>query len=551
MRVHPDVEQEQRTAKQRAVAYLDTFVVARKRRHSRSMVPPTLRSVFRLMFIGDVESRTRVFVVTGARAVLTSLLPNWGARAVTSDVFISYAHIDDRSTDGNAGWVSRFEARLNQKMAEIQGQEPKIWRDPALSGAETIDAINDRYLRTAATMVCIMSPAFLRSEWCREELLRFAGRLDDVGKGLYKVCKYAVELETQPQQIRQLRGYDFFYFDDQKKPRQVLETTLEYSRLLEDLAYDLVNALKKNPARQENIPCVYVAETTTDVNAQRLDLRRELQDHGFRVVPDRHLYGDSEAIKGAIDAALAESVVSIHLIGARYGTIPEGTDRSVVELQLERARAHAASKPGFCSIAWTPPGQPILEERQEQLLRRLEEHPEQTEFVVGKLEALKELILARAQSKPEAAHAAAGAVDDAPQIYLLHALEDAGTSLVEVQRSLVDGEVIVKLPLLDADETICREEHRDLMVSSEGLILYWDTASEAWLRRQLMEARRAAAYGKTKSFAQQAVVISGAKGNHAKELFREKGYRVLHREAPNFAAQLAAFVLDLQKSSRK
>jgi hypothetical protein len=46
-----------------------------------------------------------------------------------NDVFISYAHIDDQPMmEGQCGWISQFHRSLKVRMAQLLGQELKIWR---------------------------------------------------------------------------------------------------------------------------------------------------------------------------------------------------------------------------------------------------------------------------------------------------------------------------------------------------------------------------------------------------------------------------------------
>jgi len=53
-----------------------------------------------------------------------------------NDVFISYAHIDDQPlTEGQRGWISQFHRSLEVRMAQLLGEELKIWRDPTCRAA--------------------------------------------------------------------------------------------------------------------------------------------------------------------------------------------------------------------------------------------------------------------------------------------------------------------------------------------------------------------------------------------------------------------------------
>ena len=51
------------------------------------------------------------------------------------DVFLSYRHLDNQLKDDQGkGWVDNFHRRLEYKLAELLGYEPKVWRDTRMPG---------------------------------------------------------------------------------------------------------------------------------------------------------------------------------------------------------------------------------------------------------------------------------------------------------------------------------------------------------------------------------------------------------------------------------
>ena len=61
------------------------------------------------------------------------------------------------------------------------------------------------------------------------------------------------------------------------------------------------------PARTSAQGAVYLAETTTDLRDEREALRRDLQQHGFRVLPDRPLPVEASDLAAAVRGYLSES----------------------------------------------------------------------------------------------------------------------------------------------------------------------------------------------------------------------------------------------------
>jgi len=138
-----------------------------------------------------------------------------------NDIFVSYAHIDDQSlVEGQKGWISSFHRALEVRLAQLLGREPRIWRDPKLQGN---DIYSDRLVQClpgVALLVSIVSPRYVRSDWCMRELKEFVKATSTTGgmrRGdkarVFKVVKTPVPLVQQPADFQELLGYDFFVVD--------------------------------------------------------------------------------------------------------------------------------------------------------------------------------------------------------------------------------------------------------------------------------------------------------------------------------------------------
>src|SRR5579871_3538529 len=90
------------------------------------------------------------------------------------DIFISYAHIDDESLiSDKKGWISEFHRALEIRLGQLMGAKPVIWRDPALHGNHLFDReIVEQFYRVAI-MISILTPRYIKSEWCIKEVTEF------------------------------------------------------------------------------------------------------------------------------------------------------------------------------------------------------------------------------------------------------------------------------------------------------------------------------------------------------------------------------------------
>ncbi len=89
-------------------------------------------------------------------------------------IFISYAHIDNEPlVDGGAGWVSSLHKVLEKRLAMLLGERPEIWRDRELRGHDFFDQTIAEHIESAAIFVSMLTPRYVRSDYCRKELDTF------------------------------------------------------------------------------------------------------------------------------------------------------------------------------------------------------------------------------------------------------------------------------------------------------------------------------------------------------------------------------------------
>ena len=71
---------------------------------------------------------------------------------------------------------------------------------------------------------------------------------------------------------------------------------------------------------------------------------------------------DAAGVRERVLAALRDAKVAIHLIGAHYGFVPEGEERSIIELQSDEA-LYQASNSTAARIFWLAPATPPQDPR--------------------------------------------------------------------------------------------------------------------------------------------------------------------------------------------
>ena len=337
------------------------------------------------------------------------------------------------------------------------------------------------------------------------------------------MIKTPVPLEKQPLEIQGLLGYEFYQIE--KPTGRAREFNLEvdpstrlgYWKILDDLAYDIHQLLEKlragknSPDKQADATpgvIVYLAETTFDLREARDNIRRELQQRGYTVLPDKPLPLHTDDFRAAVCEYLQRSTLSIHLIGENYGFIPEAEDRSHVCLQNELA-AECSRAPTFSRLIWMPPGLTGREERQRQFIEYLRCDPDAqqgAELLETSLEDLKTVIADRLRTDKKMLPGSV--LEDSPlRLYVMCDQQDFD-SVAPLENYLYDQGYEVILPALEGDEAQVREDHKENLLLCDACIIYYGRATELWLRSKLRDLQKIAGYGRSKPMLMKTIYIS-------------------------------------------
>src|SRR5689334_3419938 len=135
------------------------------------------------------------------------------------ELFVSYAHVDDRYfLDVHLGWVSQLVEVLRRELEVEAGrpEEVRIWRDSeALRGNHAVSPEISRRVRSSALLLVVLSPGYIKSRWCQQELELFVESRGTEGDWIFVVEKIPVERDRWPAVLRNRKTYSFWYADDQ------------------------------------------------------------------------------------------------------------------------------------------------------------------------------------------------------------------------------------------------------------------------------------------------------------------------------------------------
>lgn len=441
-------------------------------------------------------------------------------------VFISYAHIDNLPiSEEQQGWISRFHQTFSVFLSQRLGSKARIWRDQKLNGNDIFgDEIVDQFQR-AALLLPILSPRYVRSDWCKREIHEFCqnalqsgGLVIDNKSRVFKIVKTPIDNhDALPAVVHDSLGYDFFLLEEQSPleldPSFGERFKQDYLRKICILASDVASLLRHMEteaaaaapiaAAAQPRSVVFLAACSFDQRDQREIIAADLRSHGYRVLPEDRLPSDDEdSHRSAVLPLIEQADLAIHLIGRGYGAVPDGpSHQSLVELHnalaAERSRSH-----GLRRLIWLPEGLSSDQPDQQRFLKALRGDAAcqaGADLLSGTIEELRtqmhSALDAIANPEPGPGTAASAATDPAARrlIYLIAIHADRKASL-PLRKWLKSQGIDVSLPAFEGDAAAVRRSHEQLLADCSAVVVFYGAGDDAWYRSVMMDLRRAPAY---------------------------------------------------------
>lgn len=423
------------------------------------------------------------------------------------DIFLSYTHTDDQP-DAGRRWVTQFLKDLWARLEIVSGHAVDIWRDEEkLAAADRFNETIAQAVAESAVLVVVLSPTYFNSEYCQKERDRFYEQARADGKEtvggksrVVKAAKFRVNLEKYPPDLRDLLEYKFyveipgstvckeFHLSDDATIRE------RYHAKVDDMAQEIAGLLATlEPASASaSVPrdLVYLAETTSDVEPQRDDLRRHLLQLGYDVQPKKALrLLPTREIRQFVAETIHHCRLAIHPVGAYYGFVPEGAGgKSVVQMQLELAQMDSRNG-DLPRIIWVPEGLVPQEDTQKEFLVKL-----RTEFAGRGFEFLERpfrALASRVEDRLKAPSRQMQTAAEASGIYLV--CDSADRALAKTVRSFLfnQGCQVEWTPVsLGMADLTSNAEHEKLLHRNSAHLILYGAKEDAWIQDRIRELLR-------------------------------------------------------------
>jgi hypothetical protein len=439
------------------------------------------------------------------------------------DVFISYAHIDNEPfTPEQKGWVTLFHNVLRTILSQQLGKTANIWKDERLQGNDDFSSeISDQFPKTA-TLVSILTPRYLKSDWCTKEIRVFCQAAETTGglfvknKGrVFKVMKTPIARtdaeKALPPEVGKATGYEFFV---QKEDQTAMELDPAYGedyrqafflkirRLAGDIAelldqFGAVAEPEGGSVEDEVKPRIYLAECGTSRKYDREMVLGDLKNHGYVVLPEEDLPQDEAGYVAEVERLLAQCQLSVHLVGSTYGTVPDGdSQKSTVVLQNEIA-VKLSRKGALTRVISLPEGTSSSNPMQQAFIDALLTNSEMqfgADLVTGDLQTLIGTIHAvlKKIEQPKSLQPPApdGDQHSRKTIHVLYDEKDV-KDVVPLLKFLIGKGCKITRPVFTGEDTgKVREANQALYMGCDAVILFYGIGDQTWKYYQQTELQK-------------------------------------------------------------
>jgi hypothetical protein len=217
-------------------------------------------------------------------------------------------------------------------------------------------------------------------------------------------------------------------------------------------------------------------------------------------------------VERSIKKDLEECTLSIHLIGSAYGEIPEGGDRSIVDLQnklaAESAVAKKQTKQEFSRLIWIAQNLKNASDRQKafiETLKRDTEAQEGAEIMQNPLEDFKNIVREELLDSQDRVR-----LDESSgkSIYLVHDRVDS-MEVKPFQEAIEKSGFKVLYPAFEGDLLEVRKRHIENLKNFDAAIIFKGKVNDQWVRMKVLDLLKAPGFGRKKPIQGKALVGSG------------------------------------------
>lgn len=426
------------------------------------------------------------------------------------DIYITHPEGLEKSDEALHKLIGAYTEHLDLMLQRLIGRKPDIAR----KGVDFNQGTFTDYIDKSKLVLLFIHSSFLNSEEYNEEMAEIAIRFDQSSlnggsamPGVFKVCLDAITQPLKSDFLEHLFPYNFYFrnifnrkiksldFDDESGNSTI------HLKLL-DLCYDMVDALKgpevMNDAGEPR-DTVFLGYSTFDQLESLEEIRRELQDLNYEVLPHVNIPNSPEEFERMLVKNLYRSRAAIQLMGAHYGDIMKGTKYSIMDFQNRIISDFQTKNPDqrLMRYIWIPVSSKINDQRQVLYLKRLkrDEAGVHTEIIESPIETFKTILTNRLEKKdPDGSIA----YENVRKVYLMSEREISEDTDDLFSALLSSG---LRVYTLDYNEQIgIYTRHLKMLRNCDSVIVYQQDGNRFWLNSKLRDLIKAPGIGREEPF---------------------------------------------------
>ena len=413
------------------------------------------------------------------------------------DVFVSYAHADDTPDTSGVGWVSQFVACLEVALRQRLGgtDELRLYFDHShLHANHVLDDLLAA-ARDSAVFLAIASRSYAMRDWTKRELDAFVRGADDLHRLFAVECLPLDDGEVYPAPLQDHKRVEFWHVNSPHSqtamPLSAALDPLQFHRRIHDVADQIrrqlgllrtasakvappaAHADRTLPAPAGPQRTVLLAQVTEDLEVEREQVRRYLEQYDVAILPSGTYPQDGARFREAFESDLARADLFVQLLGGFVGRAPPDLPEGYTRAQFAAAAAHKVE-----ILQWRRPDldmNALANERHRELLSG--EH-----VMATGLEGFKTEVLRRAL-RPPAPIDGKAALDS---LVFVNADRDDLEIARQIQQEFLNHALPVAIPKLEggsAEEI--RTDIEESLIECAALVLVYGRTSPFWVRSQL------------------------------------------------------------------
>lgn len=441
-------------------------------------------------------------------------------------VLVIHAGKDNQANNNKPGWVESFSYVLSMMISQISKEKTDLILSSDLSESDF-----DSTVKASKAVVNIYSENFNSDKNAKKYLDTVKGNKELSDKVFHVFKAYHEDKEVL------LKTYDFYQNDDQENKSWDPEFDSEHSRdywlKIVDLAYDIVNIYAKEKAFSSKT--VFVAESIPEQNGVRDAIKRDLRQHGYKILPDKKLARDKSNLEKELLKYAKEADLAIHIMGERYGKQSELQNLSISDFQNKVISKYCQSNPeDLKRIIWISPDHRNTDMEQAEYLEYLRKNKEElssAELIQTPIELLKSIALAYLHEHASNGHSKNQKhkkveIIEEGGVYLIHDISDKSSI-----KSIVDwfekNKIKVHTPDFELRHDQLMIDHKQKLIKSDGVVIFCKNGNQQWSKTKIKDLIKAPGLGRKKPFQFKSLYLASEENLKLKEQVQDSDFIVI------------------------